>query len=156
VIDLTGGTTLHRNQLYHPETVPIYGDYRRLLHSSRWRLGSCQSQCGDAHKVYGQVTTIVGIVSGLVTTFGTGKMFSVRSNGETRSPDIDEMKDTAETVMRSLEIMTDLDDPRNEIENLGPTIVRLHEDVILLTQHLALNSQQTTQASSEELAGAGN
>lgn len=127
------------------------GDYC-IIHAGGWDHFKANSAM--LYNVYGQMTTIVHIVTGLVTILGTGKIFSVISNGEKRSLNLDQMRDTAETVMRSLEIMTDLDDPRREIESMGATIIRLHEDVILLIQHIALNAKKTAQVSTEKLAGA--
>jgi len=96
------------------------------------------------YNVYGQMTTILGIVAGLVTTLGAGKIFNIVRNGETRSLNLDELKDRAETLIRILEILPD--DPRNQIEDMGETIIRLHEDVGLLTEHLAAVAQTAVQA----------
>ncbi len=124
------------------------GDYC-IIHAGGWDHFKANSAM--LYNLYGQMSTIAGIVGGLAVVFGAGKMFSVMSNGETRNLNLDQMKDTAETVMKSLELMTGMDDTRGEVEGLGEIVIRLHEDLILLTQHIAVNAKNTAQVSTEEL-----
>lgn len=118
------------------------GDYC-IIHAGGWDHFKANSAM--LCNLYGQMSTIAGIAGGLAIVFGVGKMFSVMSNGEKRDLNLDQMKDTAETIMQSLELMTGLDDTRGEIEGLGEIVIRLHEDLILLTQHIAVNAKKTAQ-----------
>jgi hypothetical protein len=113
-----------------------------IIHAGGW--DHFKADAAMLYNVYGQMTTILGIVAGLVTTLGAGKIFNIVRNGETRSLNLDELKDRAETLIRILEILPD--DPRNQIEDMGETIIRLHEDVGLLTEHLAAVAQTAVQA----------
>jgi hypothetical protein len=99
------------------------------------------------YNVYGQITTILGIVIPLITILGAGKVFNIVRGGETRRLKVDELKDRAETLIRILDILPD--DPREEIEAMGENIIRLHEDVRVLTEHLAAVAQTAFQVVNE-------
>jgi hypothetical protein len=120
------------------------GDYC-IIHAGGWDHFKANSAM--LYNVYGQITTILGIVTPLVTILGAGKVFNIVRGDETRRLKLDELKDRAETLIRILDILPD--DSRAEIEAMGENIIRLHEDVRLLTGHLAAVSQTTFQVVNE-------
>jgi hypothetical protein len=108
--------------------------------------------------VYSQATTLLGIIGVIGITLGSTKIVNVARDGETRSLNLDKMRDSAENLISILDLLakmeeSEMESQREAIENVGETIVRLHEDVLLLIQHLAM-SYQTAQVSAGELAGA--
>lgn len=125
-----------------PYTATI-GDYC-VIHAGGWDY--LKVNAAMLSKVYGQLTTISGIVSVLITILGAGKAFNVVINGETRTLALDEIRDRAETLMGILDIV-DEKEPQQMIENLGPSIIRLHEDVTLVIQHVAANFLEQEQSS---------
>lgn len=100
--------------------------------------------------VRGQLTTLIGVIAGLGGILGSTRI-NLMSDGKARSLDLDEMRDSAETVISILELFGE-EDLRDGIENVGATVIRLHEDVLLLVQHLA-KTYRAPQASMEEMAG---
>ena len=136
-----------------PYTATI-GDYC-ILHAGGWDY--FKANVAMLWAVRGHVTTLLGIITGLGVILGSTRIINLMRDGETRSLNLDEMKDSAETLIRILDLLAqteepEMEDQRNGIENIGKTVLRLHEDVLLLVQHLAM-SYHPAQASAEEMAG---
>jgi len=87
--------------------------------------------------VYGYVTTALGIISTLGPIVGLPTIFNVMRKGETRTLKLADLKDSAESLIRILDLLAGAEDPRGEIENIGGTVILLHEDVLSLVEHLA-------------------
>jgi len=136
-----------------PYTATI-GDYC-ILHAGGWDY--FKANAAMLWSVHGRVTTLLGIVTGLGVIVGSAKVFNLARDGEPRSLNLAEMKDSAETLIRILDLLSqmdeqDMEDQRNRIENVGKTVLRLQEDVQLLIQHMAV-SYHAVQSSAEEMAG---
>jgi hypothetical protein len=129
-----------------PYTATI-GDYC-VLHAGGWDY--FKDNVAMLWSVRGHLTTLIGIVTGLGGILGSSKI-NVMVEGKARVLDLDEMKDSAETVIRMLDIVGE-EDLKNVLEDVGGTVVRLHEDITLIFQHLA-KSYQPSQTSVEETAG---
>ena len=129
-----------------PYTATI-GDYC-VLHAGGWDY--LKDNVGMLWSVRGHLTTMIGTITGLGAILGSARI-SLMVDGKARTLDLDEMKDRAETMIRILDLF-DEEDLKSGLENVGGGVVRLHEDVVLLVQHLA-QSDQTSQASVEETAG---
>ena len=106
-----------------------------VIHAGGW--DHFKANVTMLYTVYTQVTAALGIISMVIIVVGAGRIFKVMHNGETRSLNLDEMKDRAETLIGILDLFAGMEDPRNEIENIDKNIIRLHEDVLLLVEHLA-------------------
>jgi hypothetical protein len=137
-----------------PYTATI-GDYC-ILHAGGWDYFN--ANVAMLWAVYSQATTLLGIIGVLGVTLGSTKIVNVARDGETRSLNLDKMRDSAENLISILDLLakmeeSEMESQREAIENVGETIVRLHEDVLLLIQHLAM-SYQRAQVSAGELAGA--
>jgi hypothetical protein len=120
------------------------GDYC-IIHAGGWDHFKANSAM--LYNVYGQIITILGIVTPLLTILGAGKIFNIVRGGETRRLKLDDLKDRAETLIGILDILPE--DAREEIEAMGETIIGLHEDVRLLTEHLAAVAQTAFQVVNE-------
>jgi hypothetical protein len=138
-----------------PYTATI-GDYC-ILHAGGWDY--FKANVAMLWAVRGHVTTLLGIITGLGITFGSGTIINLVVDGETRSLNLDQMKDSADSLIGILDLLAqteelEKEEQRNGLENIGKSVLRLHQDVLLLVQHLAM-SYQTAQASAERMAGSG-
>ncbi len=136
-----------------PYTATI-GDYC-VLHAGGW--DHAKANAAMLWAVRGQVTTLLGIITGVGVLLGATRIVNVVQDGQPRTLNLYEMQDSAEYVLRILDLMAQMDeleskDQREGIENLGNTVLRLHRDVQLLVQHLAA-SYQTAQLANAELEG---
>jgi hypothetical protein len=134
-----------------PYTATI-GDYC-VLHAGGWDYAKANTAMLWA--VHGKVTTLIGIITGIGVLLGSTRIVNVVRDSATRELNLFEMQDSAESVLRAVDLLSKLEEleskeQREGIENLGKTVLQLHLDVQLVVQHLAA-AYQTAQAANVEL-----
>jgi len=106
------------------------------------------------YTVYGYVMAAAGIINGIGKVVGLSKVFNIIRDGEPRTIKLADLKEKAENLIGVLNLFAQMEDPRQEIENIGGDVIALHEGVLSIVEQLT-TSYKRVEASEQAKKEAG-
>lgn len=127
------------------------GDYC-IIHAPGWT--NFKANLVMLYTVYGYVMAAAGIINGIGKVVGLSKVFNIIRDGEPRTIKLADLKEKAENLIGVLNLFAQMEDPRQEIENIGGDVIALHEGVLSIVEQLT-TSYKRVEASEQAKKEAG-